>query len=104
MSLVKFLHEAEVELLEIVVYYEEQAYGLGADFYDEVKHAIGDISLMPDAWSPRADGTRRYLLHRFPYVVVYCCHDEYVWVLGIRGTSQRPLHWQQRIGQTRSRR
>ena len=46
---VEFLREAEVELLEAVVHYEETATGLGRDFERQVKRAVEHIGAFPNA-------------------------------------------------------
>jgi hypothetical protein len=43
MTQATILHEAEVELWEAVVYYEERAAGLGLDFEAEVKRSVQTI-------------------------------------------------------------
>ena len=94
---IEFLREAEIELLEGVVRYEETAIGLGLDFKNEVKNAVQYISSFPNAWSPRDDGTRRFLLNRFPYVVVYCIHESRIFVLGVVCCRKKPKSRQFRI-------
>lgn len=71
MTDVTILHEAEVELWEAVAYYEERAPGLGLDFETEIERSVQAIAEHPERWPLREDGTRRYLTHRFPYLVVY---------------------------------
>jgi hypothetical protein len=41
------LHEAEVELWEVVAYYEDKAPGLGIDFACEVEQGVQAISAAP---------------------------------------------------------
>jgi hypothetical protein len=63
------LHEAEVELWEAVAYYEDKAHGLGLDFEAEIERSVGTVCEFPERWPLRPDGTRRYLTHRFPFLV-----------------------------------
>ena len=101
MTPVHFLREAEIELLEAVVHYEECATGLGLDFEQEVKAAVTHIGACPEAWSPRADGTRRYLLNRFPYIVIYCVHEGDAFVLGVAACREEPRDWEPSIRKSR---
>lgn len=71
MTDITILHEAEVELWEAVAYYEERSPGL--DFEVEIERSLRGIADHPKRWPLRADGTRRYLTQRFPYLVVYAC-------------------------------
>ena len=65
------LHEAEIELVEAAEYYEERSPCLGVDLLQEVKLAIDIIQQAPHRWPLRGEGTRKYLLPRFPYQIVY---------------------------------
>ncbi len=98
---VEFLREAEVELLETIVHYEEITIGLGLDFYREVNGAVGHIEAFPNAWTLNDDGTRRYLLNRFPYIVIYCMHNDRIWILGVSACRQRPRNWKFLIQKTK---
>jgi plasmid stabilization system protein ParE len=103
MMTVEFLREAEVELREAIVHYEETASGLGLDFQRQVKRAVEHIAVFPNAWSPRDDGTRRHLLRQFPYLVLYVVHDDRVWILGVAGCRQQPRGWNPLIGKAARR-
>ena len=94
---VTILHEAEVELWEAVGYYEARSPGLGLDFGTEVEASIEDLRSFPERWPLRPDGTRRYLTHRFPYLVVYVYFQDHVWVIAIAHCRRRPLYWAKRI-------
>jgi toxin ParE1/3/4 len=93
MTDVTILHEAEVELWEAVAYYEEKHPGLGLDFETEIERSLGAIAEHPERWPQRADGTRRYLAHRFPYLVIYAYEDDHVWVLAIAHCKRHPGYW-----------
>jgi len=71
MTPVSILREAEIELWEAVDYYERKAHGLGMDFHAEIERALLVIAEQPERWRLRADGTRRYMVHRFPYLIIY---------------------------------
>ena len=87
------LHEAEVELWEAVAYYEAKAAGLGLDFAAEVEQGIQTICDAPERWPLREDGTRRYLIQRFPFLIVYTCRDNHVWILALAHCKRRPGYW-----------
>ncbi|MBM4024158.1 MAG: type II toxin-antitoxin system RelE/ParE family toxin [Planctomycetes bacterium] len=104
MTPVVILHEAEVELWEAVTFYENRCAGLGLDFEREIKAAVELIQQSPDRWPIRKDGTRRCLLRRFPYLVVYVHHNDQVWVIAFAHCSRRPGYWSGRAEQVRPRR
>ncbi len=91
------LHEAEMELREAMSYYEDKAAGLGLDFEAEIEQAVETICEFPERWPLRKDGTRRYLMRRFPYLVVYAYLNDHVWILAFAHCKRRPGYWTDRI-------
>lgn len=63
--------EAEAELNQAVDYYNSCRPHLGWDFAREVYSAVQNIIAYPEAWTPLSKHTRRCLVHRFPYGVIY---------------------------------
>ena len=51
--------EASRELTRSIKYYEEKSEGLGAEFLDEVEHAIAQILTHPDSGMLLTDDDRR---------------------------------------------
>lgn len=66
-----FLPPADKELEDAVVYYNDQLEGLGEHFLQEVSTAIELIKKFPHAWHKIGKHTRRFLLKRFPYLILY---------------------------------
>jgi len=97
MTDVAILHEAEVELWEAVAYYEDKAPGLGLDFETGIERSVKVIAEHPARWPLRADGTRRYLVHRFPYLDVYAYENQQLWILAIAHCKRSPAYWQNRV-------
>lgn len=91
------LKEAKRELLDAMDYYDEMHLGLGLDFESEVKSSITFIRQFPETFALRDDVTRRCLVKRFPYVIVYMYHDNRVWVLAIAHCKRKPGYWKQRV-------
>lgn len=96
MTAVTLLHEAEIELWDAVAYYEEKASELGLDFANEVEHCFQIVSEAPERWPLRPDGTRRFLTQRFPYLIVYMCENDQVWVIAIAHCKRRTGYWSER--------
>jgi toxin ParE1/3/4 len=63
-----------------------------------VESALSAIIEMPMAWPLYEDPTRRYLLRRFPYAIIYVVTDDALMVLAIAHTSRRPGYWRHRLG------
>jgi toxin ParE1/3/4 len=100
MNSVTILQEAETELWETVEFYENKCVGLGVKFEEAVKAAVESIGHSPSRWPLRKDGTRRYLLRRYPYLVITMNHENQVWVIAIAHCKRRPGYWTGRLGPT----
>jgi cytochrome P450 len=89
---------AEEELGEAVNYYESCQAGLGLEFAEEVHAAIARIIQYPDAWSPMSPNTRRCLVNRFPYGVIYRAKAGVVCIIAVANIHRRPEYWKGRVG------
>ncbi len=87
---------AEEELLHAVNYYDELQNDLGLQFAHEVYEAIQNIIAYPDAWPPLSDNTRRCLIHRFPYGVIYQQTQEEIVIIAVMQLSKKPDYWESR--------
>lgn len=61
----------EGELTEIRRYYEDCFPGLGAQFVDEFERQVLALAAAPERWVLIAEGIRRCLMRRFPYVIYF---------------------------------
>ena len=93
MKTVRFLLPAELELLEAARYYELQAPGLGNDFLDKIDAAVQDIDEHPERWPVLRLGTRRRLIHRFPYALLYRVDLDEVVVVATMHLHRHPDYW-----------
>ena len=66
-----FHPRANAEFDEAVRYYEDCQPDLGLDFAEEVYAAIQRVSAYPEAWVAMSKNTRRCLVNRFPYGVIF---------------------------------
>ncbi|MCK9304108.1 MAG: type II toxin-antitoxin system RelE/ParE family toxin [Bacteroidales bacterium] len=93
---VTILDESEEELWEAVAYYENKAQGLGLNLNVEIQRSIQVIAEYPERWYLRVDGTRRCLVHRFPYLIVYIYQNNHIWILAIAHCKRRSAYWSKR--------
>jgi hypothetical protein len=89
-----YFHEyAEAEFVKAVSYYEDCRRGLGIEFAQEVYVTIDRIVQFPDAWSPMSRNTRRCLVNRFPFGVIYQVKSGAVRIIAIADLRRRPEYW-----------
>jgi len=96
----RILSCAEREFAETVDYYNAQCPGLGYEFAVEVKSALERIASFPDAWPSFSIRTRRCIVSRFPYGVLYQARQDLVLVAAIMHLKRDPKRWQERIQKT----
>lgn len=91
-----FLEQALEEAEQAARWYAERSSAAAAAFLAELERALAAIEHAPASWPPFDHGTRRYLLKRFPYSVVYRCRDEKITVLAVAHAHRRPGYWRER--------
>ncbi|CAN5687533.1 hypothetical protein BH11VER1_BH11VER1_33600 [soil metagenome] len=95
---IRFVEEAQWELLDGISYYEEARSGLGQRFKDEVDRCILWIADHPELYRVRPSGYRRINLRVFPYYIPYIVRGQNLWILAVSHASRKPLHWLSRRG------
>lgn len=93
----EFHPEAEVDLVETILYYETQALGLGERFAAEVEHAIEQLLKHPKIGAPDERGFRKWVLDTFPYNLRYAESDDLVYILVVESQHRRPGYWKDRV-------
>ena len=80
-------------------WYEERAEDLGAEFLVEVDRAIETLREAPAIWPFRDErrGIRRYLVHRFPYGVIYRIEDRAIQIIAVMHLRRHPDYWRGRV-------
>lgn len=86
-----------MELRESVRHYEAEAAGLGAEFAAEVRVAIDRARDNPYLGAPGDAETRRKLLQRFPYTLIYLVEDEQLYVVALMHQRREPGYWHTRV-------
>lgn len=88
---VRLINEARDELLA-----EGAKYGMG--FTRAVRAAFRLIARFPEAWAayPKRRGVRRYVMKRYPFVIVYRELAKEIRVLAVAATKRRPGYWRRR--------
>jgi toxin ParE1/3/4 len=92
-----FLSPALREILEASEYYQSQAPGLGGALDEDLQRTLDLVVQNPFLGSPYEHGTRRLLLRRFPYVLIYRPLDDRVLIVAFAHTRRRPEYWSDRV-------
>ncbi len=89
---------ASEEFREAVRWYETKRRGLGSEFFDAVVATMSAIEARPEIGTVafRDPQTRRLLVSRFPYQVVYRLANGELVVVAIAHLKRRPGYWKHR--------
>ena len=90
--------EAIMEAHAARVWYSARSPAAGRAFLEELDRAVERIGQAPESWPPYGEGLRRYLLHRFPFSVIYREREGEIVILAVAHGRRRPGYWKERIG------
>ena len=82
--------EAEDDILNAYLWYEQQRPGLGKEFTDALEHSFLSIQSNPETYGFRKKNVRGHLVKRFPYLILFLIEGIDVRVISIFHTHRRP--------------
>ena len=94
---VDYFPEASRELEEAFEWYLERSLQAAEAFLRETDRAVAVIAAAPRVWPRFEVGTRRYVLHRFPYNIIYRETEPGIEVVAVAHHKRRPRYWYRRL-------
>ena len=94
---VEYHPKAKTEIQESLNWYEGKVIGLGLEFLLEVKSAESQVVQNPKLYPIYEGETRRYLLKRFPYALVYLESADKITIVAVAHCMRKPGHWKNRL-------
>jgi plasmid stabilization system protein ParE len=89
--------EAEDDLKGAFSWYEDKRIGLGYDFLLQVDAGINFINRNPEIHPTAYKGTRKHLIKRFPYKIIYLVEGSRIIVLAVIHGKRSPELIKKRI-------
>jgi plasmid stabilization system protein ParE len=89
--------EAVAEAEAAAAWYAARSLRAAAAFAHEVEGAIALIAGSPERGLTYLEGTRRILLKRFPFLIVFRVQHERVHVVAVAHGRRRPGYWTARL-------
>jgi toxin ParE1/3/4 len=93
---VEFHPDAVLEALSAFAWYRDRNDSAAEAFLAELDRAVQLISESPIRWPIHVHGTRRFLLRRFPFGVVYRELGETLQIVAVAHGRRRPGYWKDR--------
>jgi plasmid stabilization system protein ParE len=84
-------HEgAASDVRSALAWYEKRSAKAALDFIEELNRAAEAIRKAPERWPMGSNNTRRFLLWRFPFTIIYSQKEEVVTIWAVAHGSRRP--------------
>jgi len=97
MRKIGFLPDAEKEMFDAIVYYDNEAEGLGDEFFNDIQSAVQKIQRNPESWAVIEDGIRKFLIVKFPYKILYMIDPDTIVIIAVAHHKRKPGYWRSRI-------
>jgi plasmid stabilization system protein ParE len=98
---IRYLEEVDGDISAVEAWYAAQSLRAAAAFVAELEVAWERIAEGPSRWPKGACNTRKYLLKRFPYHVVYRIAAEDIVVIAVASGRRGPGFWLRRLRRLR---
>ena len=85
--------EAFLEIRNAAAFYEDSQLDLGKAFLASVEAATEEIVRHPLRWRKIKGKFRRYLIHGFPYGLIYAVQDDTIYVAAVMHLKRKPGYW-----------
>lgn len=97
MKPLRFHSEIKAEGKAAFDYYWEDSQSAALNFNRELQEAYRKLRRSPELYAGYLHGTRRILLHRYPYFVVFHELAEEIQIIAIVHAKRRPGYWKKRL-------
>lgn len=96
---VEYHPKAKTEIRESLSWYEDKVIGLGLEFLLEVKSAESQVVQNPKIYPFYEGETRRFILKRFPYALIYIESAERIIIVAVAHCKRKPGYWKDRLNE-----
>src|SRR5215470_9493362 len=94
---IRFLTMAETEVDNAVSWYLKQTDDQSLNFLNELDRAIQVVRAYPLLAAEIEPDIRRFLLHRFPYSLIYGIEEGTIVVIAVAHDHREPRYWPDRV-------
>ncbi len=94
---VEYHQGAIADVKSAVAWYQKHSRKAALDFVQELRRAAETIGEAPERWPIGKNNTRRFLLWRFPFSIVYSEQASTVTIWAVAHSSRRPEYWTDRL-------
>ena len=94
---VVFHKEALAEYETALGWYLTRSEPAAMAFSVEVAQAVAAIAEAPNRWAKGQNGTRKFVLRQYPFIISYRELQSYIQIVAVAHGSRRPGYWKPRL-------
>jgi len=94
---VEYHQGAIADIKSAVAWYQDRSRKSALDFIEELDRAVATIREAPERWPSGKNNTRRFLLWRFPFAIIYSEEESTITVWAIAHGNRLPEYWASRL-------
>ncbi|MBZ5657526.1 MAG: type II toxin-antitoxin system RelE/ParE family toxin [Acidobacteriia bacterium] len=94
---VEYHQGAIADVKSAVAWYQKRSPAAALDFIKELDRAVDTIREGPERWPIGKNSTRRFLLWRFPFAIIYSEQESVIMIWAVAHGSRRPEYWARRL-------
>jgi toxin ParE1/3/4 len=94
---VEYHQGAVADVKRSVAWYRNRSPRAALDFIEELHRATSTIREAPERWPIGKNNTRRFLLWRFPFSIIYSEQEASITIWAVAHGSRRPEYWAKRL-------
>ena len=96
-SRIEYHEGASADVVSAVTWYRHRSSKAALDFIEELHRAADVIREAPERWPIGKNKTRRFLLWRFPFAIIYSERESVITIWAVAHGSRRPGYWAHRL-------
>jgi toxin ParE1/3/4 len=93
----RFHPEAREEFRGAARWYRARNVVAAAEFRAAGSAAVREVIQTPQRWPKYLYGTRRVVLQRFPFSVVYLDNPDVITIIAVAHSKRKPGYWRDRV-------
>ncbi len=93
----RFHPEAKEDFRASIRWYRAQSTDASVEFRKTVSGAIREVAQSPQLWPKYLHGTRRFVIRRFPFSVIYLDDPDIVTIIAVAHGKRKPGYWKHRV-------
>jgi plasmid stabilization system protein ParE len=93
----RFHPEARKDFRDAIEWYRDHSPTAAVQFRITVSEVIRHIVQAPQRWPSHSHGTRRFVMNRFPFSIIYLDDPDTVSIVALAHNKRKPGYWKQRL-------